>query len=347
MNLPQLHVYGKNDVQKRIKNRNGENKIGDFVGCSNQEEWQHDLAQHPAQFVLLGLPEDIGVRANCGVGGAYSAWEVALNSFLNIQENQFLSGKQFFVLGHIDFEEYLKEAHNLDSANSEDLAKLRKLTAQIDQSVTSTIEAIVGAGKVPVVIGGGHNNSYGCIKGSSLAIKEKVSVLNLDPHADFRSLEGRHSGNGFRYAFEEGFVHEYFILGLHESYNSSSMLKTIQETPQVDYCTFESIFIREEVDFRAVTDQFLSKTQHQHLGIEIDLDCIEGVPVSAYTPSGITVNSARKFVSWAAKANQVAYLHLSEGAPVLGHDLSAAHVGKTIAYLIADFAKSAQKAKSH
>ncbi len=342
MNLPQLHVYGKNDVERRIKNREGENKIGNFVGCSNLEKWPHVMAQHPSKFVLLGLPEDIGVRANCGVGGAYSAWEVALTSFLNIQENQFLSGAQFFVLGHIDFEDYLQKAKNLDASKTEDLAQLRELTAQIDQSVTSTLETIVSAGKIPIVIGGGHNNSYGCIKGTSLALKEKVSVLNLDPHADFRALEGRHSGNGFRYAFEEGFMHEYFILGLHESYNSESMLKTIQKTPQVDYCTFESIFIREEVDFRAVTDQFLSKTQHQHLGIEIDLDSIQGLPVSAYTPSGITVNEARKFVNWVAKANKIAYLHLSEGAPVLGQNLSAAHVGKTIAYLIADFAKSAQ-----
>nr|WP_233167177.1 arginase family protein [Pedobacter sp. ASV2] len=31
------------------------------------------------------------------------------------------------------------------------------------------IEKIVAAGKVPIVIGGGHNNAYPIIKGSSLA----------------------------------------------------------------------------------------------------------------------------------------------------------------------------------
>jgi arginase family enzyme len=32
-----------------------------------------------------------------------------------------------------------------------------------------------------------------------------VNAINFDAHSDFRILEGRHSGNGFSYAYEEGF----------------------------------------------------------------------------------------------------------------------------------------------
>ncbi len=37
-----------------------------------------------AKYVLLGIPEDIGVKANYGVGGADTAWISFLQSFLNI-----------------------------------------------------------------------------------------------------------------------------------------------------------------------------------------------------------------------------------------------------------------------
>jgi formiminoglutamase len=38
-----------------------------------------------------------------------------------------------------------------------------------------------------------------------------VNAINFDAHSDFRILEGRHSGNGFSYAYEEGFLKKYFI----------------------------------------------------------------------------------------------------------------------------------------
>lgn len=58
----------------------------------------------------------------------------------------------------------------------------------------------------PIAIGGGHNNAYPMLKGYSLAKKEKINAINCDPHADFRALEGRHSGNGFSYAVNDGYL---------------------------------------------------------------------------------------------------------------------------------------------
>ena len=68
------------------------------------------------------------------------------------------------------------------------------------------LKIIIKAKKIPIIVGGGHNNAYGIIKGSALALNKKINVLNIDAHADFRPLEGRHSGNGFSYAFHEGFI---------------------------------------------------------------------------------------------------------------------------------------------
>jgi formiminoglutamase len=67
-----------------------------------------------AKYVLLGIPEDIGIRANYGRPGAASAWESAIKSIANIQHNRFCKGSQILVLGQIDVQEQMNEVENLD-----------------------------------------------------------------------------------------------------------------------------------------------------------------------------------------------------------------------------------------
>ena len=47
--------------------------------------------------------------------------------------------------------------------------KLSELVDKIDKEVSHIIANIVKAGKIPIVIGGGHNNAYGNIKGNRLS----------------------------------------------------------------------------------------------------------------------------------------------------------------------------------
>ena len=76
---------------------------------------------------------------------------------------------------------------------------------KIDKEVSHVICNIIKQAKIPIIIGGGHNNSYGNIKGLALSKGKPVNAINFDAHTDFRIMEGRHSGNGFTYAFEDGF----------------------------------------------------------------------------------------------------------------------------------------------
>jgi formiminoglutamase len=46
---------------------------------------------------------------------------------------------------------------------------------KIDKDVSHIIFNIIKLGKIPIIIGGGHNNAYGNIKGSALA-KENQSM---------------------------------------------------------------------------------------------------------------------------------------------------------------------------
>ena len=99
---PSLKLYIKKDIQTITRIRNLETKIGEKVNTIIN--FPEDLYKSKAKYVLLGLPEDIGVRANYGRGGAQTAWKPALENILNIQSNHFFTGESLLVLGHIDFE---------------------------------------------------------------------------------------------------------------------------------------------------------------------------------------------------------------------------------------------------
>ena len=63
-------------------------------------EWPEVLQESSAKYVLLGIPEDFGVKANYGIGGTDTAWLSFLASFLNIQSNDYLTGENTLLLGH-------------------------------------------------------------------------------------------------------------------------------------------------------------------------------------------------------------------------------------------------------
>lgn len=337
-----LSLFSINDLAKITNHRNGELKFGEKMLLVPKEADPFEYIQNcEAQYIIFGIPEDIGIRANYGRPGAASAWKSAIQSIANIQHNRFCKGNQILVLGHLDVTEEMQEVENLDFNDIDDRAKLSQLVEKIDKEVSHIIFKIVQAGKIPIVIGGGHNNAYGNIKGTALAKGKAINAINFDAHSDFRILEGRHSGNGFSYAFEEGFLKKYFIFGLHENYTSKNVLDIIKKIEdRVRYNTYDSINIRREKDFNAEMIQAAEFINYTHYGIEIDLDSIPNIPCSAMTLSGFSIEELRLFVSFFAKNKNASYLHICEGAPELGEEKNNHLIGKLIGYLVTDFIKS-------
>jgi formiminoglutamase len=245
------------------------------------------------------------------------------------------------ILGHIFPKKALKKMEKWDSSNKKHIKKARKLVEEIDTEVSNLVYQIVKAGKIPIIIGGGHNNAYGNIKGTSLALNKPINAINFDAHTDFRPEEGRHSGNGFRYAYSEEFLNKYFVFGLHENYTSDSILRTMNKLKKkVSYTTFESIKIRKETTFEEELQKGIEFVSNKPYGIEVDCDAIENIPSSAMTPSGFSGNEAREFVSFLGKHPNAKYLHICEAAPSLGTEQEVTQAGKLISYLITDFMRS-------
>jgi len=340
--MEKLIPFTINDLAKVTNHRSGEIKFGEkMLTIPKGVDPAIYLTTCEAKYVLFGIPEDIGVRANFGRPGAASAWECAIAGIANIQHNRFCKGNQILVLGKLNVREEMKEVEHLDFHDIDDRSKLNQLVEKIDKDVSHIIFNIVKAGKTPIIIGGGHNNSYGNIKGTALAKGKPVNAVNFDAHSDFRILEGRHSGNGFSYAYEEGFLKKYFIFGLHENYTAKNVLDILKKIDdRVRFNTYDSINIRREKNFDQELTQALEFINNDHFGVEIDLDAIPNVASSAMTLSGFSIEELRQFVTFFGKNKNAAYLHICEGAPDLCYEKNNHLIGKLIGYLVTDFIKS-------
>jgi formiminoglutamase len=137
--------------------------------------------------VLIGFPQDEGVRRNQGRPGAAEA-PAAIRR-------------------------WLYRLTPCDGSTGADLAQLRlldlgdvKCDADLEASqeaLAEVVAAVRRAGAVPIVLGGGHETALGHYLGQARTDKA-IAILNLDAHLDLRPLrEGRgHSGSPFRQAIE-------------------------------------------------------------------------------------------------------------------------------------------------
>lgn len=336
--MQHLTLFTEKEKQQLLKKRKGETKFGEHIQLiPNLTNIYDDIVNLDVDYVIFGIKEDIGVSANFGQTGTYKAWEATLKVLLNIQNNDFTNAKRVLILGHLEYSDQREALLALDISKKKHLSKVRNFVDTIDKDVTAIVSSIVRAGKTPIIIGGGHNNAYGNIKGSAIANNGKINVVNFDAHSDFRAEEGRHSGNGFSYAFAEGFLKNYFIFGLHENYTSDTLFKTMKKVKFIKYNTYEAIEIRNELDFKSEMKIALDHVSNKSFGIEIDCDAIINIPSSAKTPSGFSVKRTRQFVHHFGRHENATYLHICEAAPTKKTETK---VGKLITYLITDFIRA-------
>ncbi|MCD2259052.1 formimidoylglutamase [Psychroserpens luteolus] len=336
--MEHLKPFTNSELNNILNKRLKETKFGEHIlllpDFSNIYE---QLLKLDVSYVIFGIKEDVGVFANYGNTGTSKAWDAAINILLNVQSNAYTHAEKVVILGHLEFDSYQEKLKKLDQNKKKDIQKARKKVSKIDESVAYLVSQIVSAGKIPIIIGGGHNNAYGNIKGTSLALKKAINAVNFDAHHDFRAEEGRHSGNGFSYAYAEGFLKNYFVFGLHENYTSDTSFKTLKKLKKIQYSTFESMMIRRDTNFDIEMENASNHVSDKPFGLEIDCDAIQNIPSSAMTPSGFSTNKARAFVHYFGKQEQVSYLHICEADPTREQ---STQVGKLISYLITDFIRA-------
>lgn len=301
-------------IKQFLSERANEKRIGQCVNLG---------LVNSANYALLAIKEDIGPQTNLGRPGARRAFESFLSKFLNMQSNEFCSGDQLSLYGII--------SQNLSFSSQEEGFLL---VEELDEMVEHHIQKIIQHGKIPIIIGGGHNNAYPIIRGHFQLNRTSMDIVNLDAHADTRALEGRHSGNPFSYAITDGYINQYSVLGLHKPYNSQYILDFLHNNK----CRFQFFedYISEKQSFVSDLIAITSENPQIELGIELDMDCIAYMPSSAMGPCGFSIEQARYFIRHFKQSNRkISYLHLPEAAPE--NEQQANITGKALAYLVYDF----------
>jgi formiminoglutamase len=158
-------------------------RLGEIIECWNGDE----AAFQEGRPVLIGFPQDEGVRRNHGRAGAAAAPNEIRRWLHRLTPCDCSTG--------ID----LRVQPPLDVGNlriTDDLEASQCMLGEI-------VGAILQRGAVPVVLGGGHETAYGHYLGYVAAGKQ-VAILNIDAHLDLRPMvDGQgHSGSPFRQALE-------------------------------------------------------------------------------------------------------------------------------------------------
>lgn len=328
--------------ESKLSPRPGETKVGEVLmrtsisEQTDQSKRLNDAANQGVRYAIVLVPEDIGPRGNLGRKGADKAPDAFMQVFLNMQSNHYFDYSKVMIAGEVDIADLQKSSQNCS------VEKLRNLVEELDKRVKDSVESIVAEGIKPIVLGGGNNNSYPTIQGVTEAgsIEDGINCINCDPHADYRALEGRHSGNPFSYAHKEGLLDRYCVFGLHESYNSEEMLNRLS-ADGFKCISFDNLVSGEEKfeeQLKKAVDYFSGS--NKGIGVELDLDSIKYMPSSALTPIGLTEEQGLQFVHKMTSSLKTLYLHLSEGSPECTTDDGARKVGKFMAYAVNTYLKA-------
>jgi len=146
---------------------------------------------------FIGVPFDYGVELNNGRPGAKD--------------------------GPNAIEEELRKHAITKNISWLEVKPLEKDVAGTHERLAGTVEGFVCEGLIPIVVGGGHDISYGSVKGLAQNYS-KVGGINFDAHFDVRPVvDGKiTSGSPFRRLIDDGLVSgENFVeMGVHAKRNS-------------------------------------------------------------------------------------------------------------------------------
>ena len=153
-----------------------------------------------ANVILLGCPQDEGVRRNGGRPGAHAAPHEIRRCLYRLGLHGLPAGLRLFDLGDIVIQPTLEETHALQQ---------------------TLVTQIIRDGKYLIVLGGGNDISYPDCSGLALAQGE-VIACNIDAHFDVRADQPRNSGTPYRQLIEEGFIQpdQFYEIGYQPFSNS-------------------------------------------------------------------------------------------------------------------------------
>lgn len=219
-----------------------------------------------AEVVLLGCPQDDGVRRNQGRLGARLAPDAIRRCFYRLTPGM-IPPHKVFDLGNTIIQTTLEETHDTHR---------------------EIVQRVIRDGKILIVLGGGNDTSYPDCSGLAMA-SSSVLAFNVDAHFDVRADAVRNSGTPYRQLLEEGFVQpgNFYEIG-HQPFSNSPVYHRYLTEKGVNVYSREHL---QEVGVHTLFHSILHETTDVDAifwGIDLDVVQAADAPgVSAPNPTGL------------------------------------------------------------
>ena len=274
----------------------GDPRFGHFLGRGLSGD-------EPPKVALLGFPSDEGVRRNNGRPGASAAP-------LKIREHLYRLTPP--PRAYADFTGLVEKTRDLGNV---------PVTLNLEESqdnLGTVVADLLDKDIIPVILGGGHETAYGHFLGYA-GNEMKTSIVNIDAHADVRSLKNgkAHSGSPFRQALEHPseVCEKYLVAGLQPHSTAKTHLDYLEDQ------NARAVF-REEVneDFIA---ELMDDLESQKLMVTFDMDAVDQAfapGVSAPCTNGLNTGTWLKAAFLAGRDERVSSFDISEVNPEYDRD---------------------------
>lgn len=285
-------------------------------------------AKGPGEVALLGFSSDEGVRRNQGRPGAKDGPDVIRKSMCNLAVH-FTPGE----LGITDMGNVVVMKGKLEEAQKE---------------LSVVVKSLLDLGYFPILMGGGHEISYGHYNGIYEYLKDKpkrnIGIINFDAHFDFRSYaQGAHSGSSFRQIVDDcdgrGEKIHYLPIGINQAANQRAQFKVMEIYNQT-YIPLEDVRIDTIEEVRKRILAFVAKMDHIYITLDLDVMSMGFSPgVSAPAAFGVFPYLVRGMLKTILGTGKVISFDLAEFNPVYDDGRTA----KLAASFVYDVAMSRMK----
>jgi formiminoglutamase len=268
---------------------------------------------------LLGFACDEGVRRNKGRTGAAQGPAALRRACANLPVH-FAAGTLLIDAGDI-------------------VCNNRQLEAAQD-ALTEAVQQIVAGGFTPVLLGGGHEITYGHARGIYNAFPaQPIGLVNFDAHFDLRTPNnlGATSGTGFmqlaRDCYGQQKPFHYLALGIQAHSNTQQLFRVAREL-EVQEVPAGVFHMQDMPTLKAAVAAFLRRIDRFYLTIDLDVFAAPYAPgVSATAYNGILPHGAfMECYRLLLQSGRLAGLDIAELNPAFDIDDRTAKLGAALLF---------------
>lgn len=264
----------------------------DVLLCDEVSVLEHDIAL--ASHVIVGCPQDIGVKRNHGRPGARNA-PAAIRQALYKLKPASESGEVFLMdLGDVDTSGDLEDIHD---------------------RLEGVITELMKLGKTVISLGGGNDISFPDASGVQAEYPDFVA-MNVDAHLDMRKSDRRHSGTPYRNLVDTGKItpDNLYEVGITTWANSPRYLADARNMG-VNIHTLQSI---EKDGYARFFKDLFSGIKGRPLFAGLDMDCVrasDAPGVSASSPVGLSAKAVLDFADRCRRHEHTKVFEITEVNP--------------------------------